>query len=424
MRGFPSLGMFGRAPKAEIVAHLRGVFDTALPILLGARHFWERDEVFAGATALYYGVYGVIFAAVIVARWQGRRELWRCGGVGAFGIELIFVFLLCAIGIFACSTFGWLVQAPRYLLPLYVGLSVVCGYFCAGAVRCSRVFGCAVVAVLLFLNLSSSYAGGRALPGEPVVFDGERVAPDHTELRATLNRLGISRVRANYWIGYRLAFETQEQVTFILSGEPYQVRIPEYEQGMTEREREETPLIAVPGEARVVRNALKHLGYTFQEAQASGYTLFYQVRADLRELRPVPPDAIARVQAEGPQAVEGALDGRVDTRWGTGAPQRPGQSFELTFVTPVVLQALRYDLGPWEHDYPRALELYLQRSDGSWERVLTSQDFADVRFLLHEQSGFTVRFPGRETRAVRLVQQGHDDRMDWSIAELELFVHE
>lgn len=424
MRGFPSLGMFGRAPKAEILAHLKGVFDTALPILLGARHFWERSEVFAGATAVYYAVYGLIFVAVIVARWQGRRELWQRGGVGAFGIELLLLFVLCAIGIFSCSTFGWLVQAPRYLLPLYVGLSVVCGYFCAGALRRSRVFGVSVVVVLFVLNLSSSYAGGRALPGEPVVFSGERVARDHTELIETLNRLGITRVRANYWIGYRLAFETQERVTFVVSGEPHQVRIPEYEHGLTERERAETPFVAVEAEARVLRNALHHLGYTFQETQASGYTLLYGLRADMRELRPVQRQSIARVQAVGPNAAEGALDGRVDTRWGTGSPQRPGQSFEVAFVAPVELQALRYDLGAWEHDYPRGLELYLQRLDGSWERVLSAQDVADIRYILREQSGFTVRLPGRQTQAVRLVQQGLDARMDWSIAELELFVHE
>ncbi len=449
MHGFPSLGMFGRAPLAEIVQHLRGVVSTALPILLGARHFWESEqETFRGAAWVYYAVYGGIFGAVAVARWQARALLWwgaargewcvRRGllgwvsawgarlvpsGMGACGVELLLLFALVTVAIFAVSTFGWLVQAPRYLLPLYVAVVVVCAYFCAGVMRVSRGLGVLAVGVLVTLNVTSSYAGGRAIPGEPVVFQGARVARDHGELVATLERLGISRVRTNYWIGYRLAFETAERVTFVMAGEPHQVRIPWYEEGLSATEREVAPIVAVPSEVTLLRDGLRRLGYQFREELASGYTVFYDLRADLRELRRLEQGDFAEVRAVGPQSVEGALDGSVTTRWGSGEPQRPGQSFEITLAAPTVLQAVRYELGAWEHDYPRGLELDLQRLDGSWERVLTPQEYEGIRYLINEHTSFLLRFEPREVRAVRLLQTGRDGRMDWSIAELELFAH-
>lgn len=37
-------------------------------------------------------------------------------------------------------------------------------------------------------------------------------------------------IRTNYWIGYRLAFETEERVRFVVFQEPGQVRLPDYEE--------------------------------------------------------------------------------------------------------------------------------------------------------------------------------------------------
>lgn len=422
-RGFPSMGMFGRSKLEEIARHCSGLFDTAIPTLLGAKHFWETEEIFPFSTGVYYAAYGLIFFGVLYVRRAQLRSL-VCGELdNAAPLEMIFLFLAVACSIFVVSTFGWLWKAPRYLLPTYVGLFVVCGYACVVAMRRSRVFGTLCVVGLLALNLTSSYAGGRAIPGEPVVFAGERVSRDHSEIVAVLERLGISKVKTNYWIGYRLAFETSERVTFLGSGDPRQVRIPSYESGLEDEERERLPLLAVGAEADVIRPGLLRLGYTFKEIKASGYTLFYELEKDERDLVPISSTAIAETRAQGPQRGQGAVDGSSHTRWGSGEPQHPGMTFEILFKEKQRLAEIEYDLGEWSHDYPRGLEIQLLESGGSTFTVISNQEFQSIRYFMQENTVFPISFPEREVVGVRLIQNGSHPVVDWSIAELRFFSH-
>lgn len=422
-RGFPSLGMFGRSPLKEIVQHCGGLFDTAIPILLGAKHFWETEQIFPASTAVYYAMYGFILAAVLYAR-RAQIRLLLCGKIdSAAPIEMFFVFLAVACAIFVVSTFGWLSKAPRYLLPTYVGLFVVCGYACREVFWRSRALGTLCVGFILVLNIASSYAGGRAIPGEPIVFAGERVSRDHSELLSTLERLGITKVKTNYWIGYRLAFETNERVTFYGSGDPRQVRIRGYESGLGDSERERLPLLVVRPEAEAIRPALIRLGFTFKEIQASGYTLFYELEKSGQNLVPIPSTEIARTLTQGPQMSQGALDGSSHTRWGSGKPQHPGMTFEVFFARTQKLAAIEYDLGEWAHDYPRGLEIHLLKNDGSTVTVLSSEEFQSIRYFMQENTVVPILFPEHEVRGVRLVQTGSHPIVDWSIAELRFFSH-
>ncbi len=422
-RGFPSLGMFGRSKLEDIGHNLGGLFDTAIPILLGAKHFWESDQIFPGSTTLYYGVYGSIFLAVLYARRTQLRMLVRGEFDRVAPIEIVFLFLMSACSIFVISTFGWLWKAPRYLLPIYVGLFIISAYACALALQRSKALGMACISCLLALNLTSAYAGGRALPGEPVVFAGERVSRDHSEIISALERLGITKVRTNYWIGYRLAFETNERVTFFCSGEPRQVRIEGYESGLADVERARLPLLVVRSEAALIRPALKRLGYAFSEVDASGYTLLYDLQRDERDLIAIPLTAIAETRAQGPQAAHGAVDGSAHTRWGSGEPQHPGMTFEVFFREKQRLVAIEYDLGEWSHDYPRGLEVQFLKPDGSAQTTLSADEFRSLRYFMQENTVIPMTFPEHEVRGVRLVQTGQHPIVDWSIAELRFYAH-
>lgn len=419
--GFPSMGMFGRSPLKDIAQHCRGLFDTAIPILLGARHFWESDEIFPGSTVVYYVIYGTIFATVLYARRAHIRS-FMCGRIDtAAPLEMLFLFLAAACAIFAVSTFGWLSEAPRYLLPTYVGLFVVSGYACREMFRRSRALGTLCVGCILVLNIASSYAGGRAIPGEPIVFAGERVSRDHSEILSVLERLDITKVKTNYWIGYRLAFETNERVTFYGSGDPRQVRIQGYESALGDSERERLPLLLVRPEAEAIRPALIRLGFSFKEIQASGYTLFYELEKKGQDLVPIPSTEIARTFTQGPQMSHGALDGSSHTRWGSGKPQHPGMTFEVFFAKTQKLAAIEYDLGEWAHDYPRGLEIHLLKNDGSTVTVLSDPEFQSIRYFMQENTVVPILFPEHEVHGVRLIQTGSHPIVDWSIAELRFF---
>ena len=163
---FASFGIFKRATLHEAFSHLAGVFETALPILIGAKRFWGSDEIFSGSTLFAYGIYS-LFASLYVYRLASQQK----GGslLGAYGCILV---LGAAIGIFSISSFGYLVEAPRYLLPLYPIVAVLA----AGGVGVIswKALRITLSSALIFFNLTSTYLGGRAVPGEP--FGSRRTA--------------------------------------------------------------------------------------------------------------------------------------------------------------------------------------------------------------------------------------------------------
>lgn len=418
--GFPSLGMFGFATPSEIGDYFVGLWTTALPIILGAKHFWGATPAFGGATVIVYILYTLVFMMVA---WERRESFVRLvrGKVNRESpLELCFALIGCACVVFTVSTFGWLSQAPRYLLPLYVGLFVICGVWISGLWKASRVLGSLGLTAILSINLMSCFWGGRALPGEPAVYEGDRVQRDHRQLIATLHDLGISLVRTNYWIGYRLAFETKEQVKFLVLQEPRQVRIPAYEKFPAGVSEDLVPLLLVPSERSVFVGALTKLGYSFEERSIGGYSLLYNLKRPALDLHPLASSEVSSSRGIGSTPTEAALDGDVSTRWATGAPQREGQVFEVVFKSPQNLAALEYSLGSWGQDYPRALRVEVEDAAGNREVLLTNEDYQ--RLLAFWKGGdFQFWFAPRTVRRVMLVQTGRHPILDWSIAELRFF---
>ena len=424
---FRSFGMFGLADGDEIAKHSAGLFAVALPILFGAVRFWSVEGIFPGAVTGAYLIYGVVFFVVIIARWRQILSLFVGQVDRSAPVELTLLVIPVSCIIFTISSYGWLVQAPRYLLPIYVSLFAISGVAVAYSARWSRGLAALLLAGLISLNVTSAYSGGRAVGGEPIVFAGERVACDHTQLITTLDKLGINFVRTNYWIGYRLAFETKERITFSMFQEPYQVRIPEYESNLKPEQREIVPLVLVPAQAKLVRQAFRVGQVSFSEIEASGYVIIYNLKLSSTPEQGTEPsviissDHIASVKASGPQRAEQAIDGNFTTRWGSGAPQRPGMFYQLTLTTPLVVQGIGYDIGMWPHDGPRGLKIELLLPDGTRESVLPPEDYAALSYLYQINRAFKFRFPARVISGVILTQTGQDARMDWSIGELQLF---
>lgn len=418
--GFPSFGMFGLAEGADLVKQREGLFALALPIIFGAVRFWHAQETFPGATAVAYVTYGALLTVVVACFWReiiGAVLLKKPQGSAAVAIVILVLPVSCVI--FAISTYGWLYQAPRYLLPMYVSLFASAGIAVACLARWSRIAAAAALVVLLGLNTSSAYLGGRAVAGEPIVFGGERVARDHSELIAALDEMGISYIRTNYWIGYRLAFETGERIIFSMFQEPHQIRIPEYERGLTPEQRESVPMVLVPAEAKLVRRALQAAKIPFSERSAGGYVIVFGIQPPKRSGAVVALSEVLSASAWGSQDAKLAVDGDRSTRWGTGSPQRPGMAFEVRFRRPIELAGIEYDIGRWPHDSPRGLQVELLHADGSRHVVLDPEDYAAFRYLYQMNGGFRFDFPAEEAVGVILTQTGKDGRMDWSIGELQ-----
>lgn len=418
---FVSFGMLKRAKLSEMAQHLNGVGELALPILLGAKRFWHEEDLFPGSTLIVYALFLSLLLSFFLFRKRQILTLFKLKVGSEHAPEMILCFVVAAICIFVTSSFGYLVQAPRYLLPIYVGLYALCGLVLAIYWERSRLIAALLALSILAINLASSYLGGVAVAGEPFVYNQQRVAHDHRELISWLNNERYSFIRTNYWIGYRLAFETEEQIKFKLFQHPRQVRIPEYEIESATIPDSQLPFVLVPAQAVRIRSALNGLGYNFRESVLSGYVVIDKIEPRGGVVSILDNSIIKASALFKSTDAALALDQNLDTRWGSGAPQAPGMTFELGINNNRELRGFEYDLGKWYHDYPRGLKVERELVGGAIEPLCEVPDYQDLHYLLDGENRFACYFTSRPTKRLILTQTGQDQVFDWSIAEIRLF---
>jgi 4-amino-4-deoxy-L-arabinose transferase-like glycosyltransferase len=403
------------AEKGRVGEYLWGFLTTSVPILFGARGFWQREDLFTGASIIVWTLYGSLIVALIALIIRARK---RGTALPIRPLEAILIVILTTVTIFSVSSFGWLAEAPRYLLPLYPVVFVGLGTVLAELLRWSRRVGGLLLAGILTLHLYSIYPGYHAIPGEPFVYSGERVSRDHTALYDWFRSKGVTWIRTNYWIGYRVAFETQESVRFRVFQAPQQERIEQYQ---AESPALDTlPLVLVPAEYKLIAPALSAMGWEYQREELSGYVVLHQWRRVSSATKTLPCGELIVTASEQTHAAKSAADCTVDTRWGSGKPQSPGMELSVRLSEPRVIRGLQYDLGAFRHDYPRGLRIILEALDGEEVVLVDEVSWPGIRYLLEERSVLSFAFPPRTLRGVRLQQTGSDPIFDWSVAELQL----
>lgn len=123
---------------------------------------------------------------------------------------------------------------------------------------------------------------------------------------------------------------------------------------------------------------------------------------------------------------ERAVDGNLRTRWGTGAPQQPGQFFEIDLGGLHRLSRLELALGTFVTDYPRGFRVLASNDEKSWAVVAERKHYlGEVAWsegFPHYDAGKSgiVRVPlrGVEARALRVELVRRARTYDWSIAEI------
>lgn len=416
---FASFGMFTSASPYEVSKHISGLFSISIPTILGAKRFWQSHDIFPLATGLYYLVYGALLATVLFYRRRQAGSLLKFGLPDDPGAELLLLLLFSVLSVFVVSSFGYLVQAPRYLLPVYVAIIPLTALAISIAAQYSRALAIILLFGVLGLNLLSCYTSGRSIPGEPFVYKEQRVARSHAELIDWLDSRNISWVRTNYWIGYRLAFETGERIRFELFREPGQLRIREYSAEAKKRGVDTMPLVLVPAQSEIVEEALRLLNFSFQAASVGGYRVLYDLVPAPRQLTPIESAMLSTdaglMQEESLQAI----DEDVGTRWRSARPQAPGMYFKINLKNPASLGGLRYYLGSWPQDFPRSLRIEVTDASGRNHLVMSDRQYRSLRYLANDND-FQVFFNVQDAVSVTLHQEGSDAVFDWSIAEIDL----
>ena len=108
-----------------------------------------------------------------------------------------------------------------------------------------------------------------------------------------------------------------------------------------------------------------------------------------------------------------AIDGNINTRWTTGAPQQNGQWFEVDMGQTNTLYQLVLDAGSSSSDYPRGYQVNLSYDGITWGNpVATGTGSSAVT---------TIAFPTNTARYVRVTQTGSTGGLWWSIHEFNIF---
>ena len=272
-------------------------------------------------------------------------------------------------------------------------------------------------AVFLGINVASNYIGGVVVPGQPFVAEGQRVSADQQPLYDWLAANRYHHMFANYWIGYRAAFETGEQVTFSRFRGPQNLRIPEYEM-IGEEERSYSPYVLVPREAEIVKRGFAERGLLFRESSVSGYVVLDHVRP---EFETGPEIDLTGAEVSTPTRQDWArniIDGDIGSRWGSGTPQRPGMTIDIRLPRSYRISELELNYGFFKTDAPRDLVVVGVDSAGKSCQLF---DSAGARLWEELGSRWPIYVPPSVINELKLVQLGTDPVFDWSLSEIKLY---
>jgi 4-amino-4-deoxy-L-arabinose transferase-like glycosyltransferase len=181
------------ADQTSKLGHLHNLFSTTLPTALGLR--LPYSLTWLPTIAVAAPLYALVLAGFVYLLWR------RPAGLGLLLLAaLIFPVL------YTVSPYTWLNIEPRYVTLAYPVFTLLLVYAASSRLRAAALvsvalaFTAAGVAEMQHDNLGASHA------------EGAKVPTDIRPLLRTLRAHGIDRAYANYWVAYRITFESGERI--------------------------------------------------------------------------------------------------------------------------------------------------------------------------------------------------------------------
>jgi hypothetical protein len=212
----------------------------------------------------------------------------------------------------------------------------------------------------------------------------------------------------------------------LLGGDPFLVRHVRARCTDPESRRQSLGYLVGEAEAPVWERALTLYGARFVRHDLAGVVLFDEVAprvtAGMKRLSPV-GWSIEASDGKGSEWL--ALDGKLETRWGSRAPQRPGMAFTIQFPQPTDLGWVKIRMGRLATDRARRLAFETSEDGSQWKReelptVLDGIFWEDETPVENGDGNLDLWVGERGVRFLRLVNLGESSHLDWSIAELEV----
>ncbi|MCR4408455.1 MAG: glycosyltransferase family 39 protein [Anaerolineae bacterium] len=262
---------------------LAGFFLIGLTGLLGLRYPWSAEWV-----SLLLSLPVLVFYGAAVAYGYSRWRADRRFGHDSYG--LLWLLAGSHILFFVGTRFG---SDPtgRYLLPLYVPVSIFSADLWGELRRRSRMLFSAALIFVLTFNLVGHVWGARGAAKITTQFNS-RFQFDNThdaELIAFLLDKGQPYGYSNYWVSYKIAFLSDERV-ILAPRLPYKEhliydenddRYPAYTTRVREADRAVYVTSNQPALDALLRERFAGLGIAFQEQEIGPYRVFYGLSSNV-----------------------------------------------------------------------------------------------------------------------------------------------
>jgi hypothetical protein len=177
-------------------------------------------------------------------------------------------------------------------------------------------------------------------------------------------------------------------------------------------------------DSAVWQRTLEAYGARFVRRDLGGVVLFDEIAPQPAGV-PLSPAGWTLEASDGRGSEGLAVDGRLDTRWGSHTPQRPGMRFAISFTEPTDVSWLKIRMGRFASDRARGLAVETSVDGTRWNRREMPSVVEGIRWKdgTPEESAdgnIDLWVNAAGLRGVRLVNDGESSRFDWSIAELEI----
>ena len=205
------------------------------------------------------------------------------------GVNLLLLFAVVGLVVFLVGPFAEPARArdPNGLLPLYAALlplaaaGMADGWLRGGMKRNGAIL---TLVVLLLLHVHGYRRAEREVI-QPYAQE-YRVPADLDTLKVFLEAHGIGHIFTNYYLGYRLAFETGEEIIPYTNGDPIPERYMPYAEAV-EATSEPVAFVVGTRAADWLRAALIAKGITFkEETKIQGFHVLYNLSAPYRDYPP------------------------------------------------------------------------------------------------------------------------------------------
>jgi hypothetical protein len=187
--------------ESTYVERFADFFTTVLPMWLGLRAPYSHDWLLAPV----FG-WGVLLAALGAFAYTAYRS--------PRSLEPLVVVAVAFPLLYAASSFAFFTEEPRYLVFLGPIPALLLGAALVRGGLLVTVAGLALASALSLAGLVTLEREGLYAPLAP----DKRAPAELAPAIKVLEQSGIDRVLANYWIAYRLTFETSERIIASSSG--------------------------------------------------------------------------------------------------------------------------------------------------------------------------------------------------------------